>query len=549
MTSPGSVNIATRLSEAARSAPDAPALIFQRGRSYERVTFAELDLESDRVARGLLQAGLSRGSRTVVMVKPCRELFSITFGLFKLCAVPVLVDPGLGLRRLGRSIEEAAPEAFIGIPRAHAARIVLGWGRRTVRTAVTVGPRFPGGGSTLAGLLRRGGGEGPFEPAAAGEDDVAAILFTSGSTGPPKGAVYTHGTFRAQVEMLRELYGIRPGERDISTFPLFALFGPALGMTSIVPDMNAARPARADPRKLAAAIIDCQATSLFGSPALVDRLGSHGEERGWRFPSLRRVISAGAPVRTRVLERMAKLLSPGVEVHTPYGATECLPVASIGSGEVLRETRAATAAGKGVCVGRPALGIEVRVIRIDDGPIDAWSDDLLVPAGEIGELVVQGPIVTRSYHNREAETRLAKISDPRTGSFWHRMGDIGFLDGSGRVWMCGRKSQRVIAASGTLFTVPCEGVFNAHPEVRRSALVGVGPRGGARPVLCVECERPLGRRGKARLREEILELGARHEITRPIRDVIFVRSFPVDIRHNAKIFRERLARTAARRIP
>jgi acyl-coenzyme A synthetase/AMP-(fatty) acid ligase len=190
--------------------------------------------------------------------------------------------------------------------------------------------------------------------------------------------------------------------------------------------------------------------------------------------------------------------------------------------------------------------VTVRVIRITDEPIAAWDDAIEVPAGAVGEVVVRGPVVARSYFNRLDQTTLTKLTDPG-GDVWHRMGDVGYFDAEGRLWFCGRKSQRVVTPAGTLFTVPCEGVFNAHPAVRRSALVGVMRNGATEPVLCVERE-PAARLSDDELRRELLTLGAAHEPTRSIRTVLFHPSFPVDIRHNAKIFREKLAAWAAGRL-
>ena len=374
------------------------------------------------------------------------------------------------------------------------------------------------------------------------------MLFTSGSTGVAKGAVYTHGVFAAQVESLRRTYGIEPGEVDLPTFPLFGLFGPALGMTAIIPEMDATRPAHVDPRKILDAIRFFGVTNLFGSPALIQRIGRYAEKRGQRaFPTLRRVVSAGAPVPWQAIQRFAALLAEGVQIHTPYGATEALPVCSIGSDEILRETRLRTAEGVGVCVGRPVEGMTVKIIRISDGPIPTWSDDLELPTGDIGEIGVQGSVVTASYWNRPESTALAKIADPIHGGFYHRMGDLGYVDASGRIWFCGRKSQRVITKDGTLFTIPCEGVFNAHPAVSRTALVGRSRDGVVEPVLCVEREKDVLTPGDEGLRRQLLDLGARHAHTRSIRTILFHPSFPVDIRHNAKIFREKLAVWAAGR--
>src|SRR5262249_44941191 len=298
------------------------------------------------------------GTRTALMVPPSPDFFAITFALFKLAAVPVFIDSGMGMRNLGRCLAEAGPEAFIGIAKAHAARRLLGWGRKTVRTTVNAGRWRLYCHTSLARLREQGRRRGPWTIPNSGETEPAAILFTSGSTGPAKGVVYTHGIFAAQVEMLKATYGIEPGEIDLCTFPLFALFGPALGMTCVIPDMDASRPAKIDPRKAVSQIRQFGATNMFGSPAVIRRLGEWSASPstavdGRELPTLRRVISAGAPASAAAIERFVKLLPESAEMFTPYGATEALPVANIGSREILGETRHLTEQGKGVCVGRP----------------------------------------------------------------------------------------------------------------------------------------------------------------------------------------------------
>jgi olefin beta-lactone synthetase len=536
------VNIAAHLPEMARLQPDATAIIFPK--QNRRMSFIELDGRSDRIACGLINAGICRGVRTVLMVTPSPDFFALTFALFKVGAVPVLIDPGLGIRNLKACLAEAQPHAFIGIPKAHIARLLFGWGKNSLRTLVTVGPRLFWGGTTLSAIIKNNPEEVPFSLAPTQNDDVAAILFTSGSTGTPKGAIYTHGNFAAQVEALKDVYGIEPGEIDLPTFPLFALFAPALGMTAVIPEMDFTRPGSVDPVKIISAIQEYGVTTMFGSPALINRVSRYGVENNVKLPTLKRAISAGAPVPAAVLERFTSMLNPGVEVFTPYGATEALPVCSIGSNEILGDTRQITDAGGGVCIGRPVEGVRLEVIEISDEPIYYWDESLRVPTGKIGEIIVQGEQVTHGYYNRPDADHLSKIQDPETGSFFHRMGDLGGRDEGGRVWFCGRKSHRVETAAGPLFTIPCEAVFNTHPHVYRSALVGVGSPGDLKPVVCIELEKGVQVDQNA-LREELLNIARSHIHTHTIETILFHPSFPVDIRHNAKIFREKLALWAA----
>src|SRR5262249_24202433 len=228
--------------------------------------------------------------------------------------------------------------------------------------------------------------------------------------------------------------------------------------------------------------------------------------------------------------------------------TEALPIACIGSEEILSETRAMTGRGAGGCVGRPAPSTESAIIPISDDPIESCQDKLCLLVGKSGEIAVYGPQVTQSYCNRPDLTELAKIPDPARGRAWHRMGDVGYLDEKGRLWMCGRKSQRVTTPSGPMFTIPCEGIFNTHPAVFRSALVGVGPPGNQEPILCVELEPQYRKTDRLALTRELLAIAGKFDQTRPITRILFHRGFPVDIRHNAKIGREKLASWAARRL-
>ncbi|MCH9684713.1 MAG: AMP-binding protein [Deltaproteobacteria bacterium] len=542
--------VADMLPSMAASQPDTTAIHFPSKRrdaqgqvEYTQITYRELDERSDRIAAGLHAVGITRGTRAALMVKPSPELFALTFGMFKAGVVPVMIDPGLGLRGLKSCLAQARPTAFIGIPVAHAARIALGWGRGTVEHVVWVGG-WGLGGHTLGrvealGAARLKAGE---QLGSTGPDEMAAVLFTSGSTGPPKGVIYRHRTFVAQVEAIRAMFDITPGEIDLPTFPLFALFDPALGMTTVLPDMDASKPARVDPRNIIEPVQRFGVTTMFGSPALLNTVGRYGEREGVSLPSLRRVIAAGAPLPAETIQRWHTMLSPEADVFPPYGATESLPVACLPCRDIVSETWARTERGAGVCVGAPVPAIEVSIIQITDEPIATWSDDLVVPDGEVGEIAVRGPMVTEAYFNDESNTAKAKIHDG--DAIWHRMGDVGWRDEQGRIWFCGRKAHRVTTeADETMFTVSSEKVFDTHPDVYRSALVGTSQG----PTLCVELE-PQTQRPWSTVTAELRELAARvepdtlrlervqHYLHYDVRG-----GFPVDIRHNAKIGRQELA--------
>jgi acyl-CoA synthetase (AMP-forming)/AMP-acid ligase II len=537
------VNIASYLNQAAKTQPYKRAVVYPAGRdkygrvTYSHLTFLQLDRESDYLAHGLEAAGITRGIRTVLMVKPSIEFFALIFAIFKTGAVPVVVDPGMGIRRMLACFKSTRPQAFIGIPLAHVVRTVFPGFFKTVKTWITVGRRWFWGGRTLKQI--RQSYAGSYTITKTGRDDTAAVLFTTGSTGPAKGAVYSHGNFDAQLKQIKTYLRMSDDEIDLSTFPLFALFYPALGITSVIPDMDPTRPALVNPERIIEAIENLGVTNMFASPALLNRVGSYGKKKGVKLPSLKRVISAGASVSAANIEQFSALLAEDAEIHTPYGATEAVPIVSIKSKEILNETRQLSDKAFGTCIGRPINDIDIRIIKISDEPIDEWSDDLRVSPGDVGEITVTGDLVSRQYYENHAANRLGKIKDG--DAIIHRMGDVGWMDQKGRIWFCGRKSHRVITAGGTLFTIPCESLFNKNPRVFRSALVGVGPSGRQEPVICIELHKTDDGKNRGRLEKELLEIAAGNELTNSIKTILFHKAFPVDIRHNSKIFREKLA--------
>lgn len=545
--SPETCNVADRLREWARNSPQQVAIAEPLGNGrYKQITFADFDAEVDRLARGLLASGARPGMRIVLMVPMGIQLIALVFAMLRAGLVMVLVDPGMGRANLLACLEEAKPEGFVAIPLVHTLRAMLNHRFPRAAFLVTVGWRWFWGGHTLDGVRKKGIDATEQPLPSTRSDDPAAIIFTTGSTGPPKGVLYEHGQFDQQVVEIRDFYGIQPGEIDVPGFPLFALFNAAMGITTVIPEMNFTRPAKADPRKIVAAITSWKATQAFGSPALLNVVGQYCRDHDLTLPTLKRVLSAGAPVPPHVLWHMRKAIAFDGEVHTPYGATEALPIASMPASELLAETVPLTQRGKGTCVGRAFPGIRWKAIAIEDGPLPDIASTREVPPGEIGELMVSGPVVTRQYVTRTDANALHKVADGER--FWHRMGDVGYFDDQGRFWFCGRKAHRVTTVHGVMFTICCEAIYNQHPAIYRSALVGVGSPGSQRPVIIAEPwpdKFPASAAAERELVQELIALGKKSELTHSIDDVFVMKSLPVDIRHNAKIFREKLAVWAA----
>ncbi|NQT36199.1 MAG: AMP-binding protein [Planctomycetes bacterium] len=546
------VNVAARLTQMAQDRPDALAIVEPAGRDgqgkrqYRRITFAQLDRRSDRVAAGLTKMGVTPGTRLALLVPQGIDMILLVFGLMKAGAVVILIDPGMGRKNLIQCLADAQPDGFVAISKAQAIRSVLRRRFPRARLNVTVGRRWFWGGTTLRKLLKKPWPGSQMAPTAA--DDPAAIIFTTGSTGPPKGVLYRHGNFTGQVDQIQERFGIEPGEIDLPCFPMFGLFNCAMGVTAVIPDMDPTRPAEVDPVKIIEAVNDWRITQTFGSPAVWNRVSQYCREKGLRLETVRRVLSAGAPVPADVVQRVKACIHPDGDIFTPYGATEALPVAEISGGEVIEDTAEWTSQGAGVCVGRKFSGIEWKVVRIVDGPIATIGEAEKLSQGRIGELIVRGAVVTREYITRTEWNALAKIADG--DDVWHRMGDTGYLDPQERFWFCGRVAHRVLTARGPMYTVPCEAIFNQHADVYRSALVGVGPVGEQRPVIVLEPmpgRMPRTAAEKEKFLAEVRQLGQGNKRTARIDDFLFHPAFPVDIRHNSKIFREKLAVWAAER--
>ncbi|WP_040779821.1 fatty acid CoA ligase family protein [Nocardia pneumoniae] len=515
--------------------------------AYRHLTYRDLDLWSDTIAERLAAAGVGTGTRTIVLVLPSPELYAIMFGLLKIGAVPVVIDPGMGVRKMLRCLRAVDAEAFIGIPQAHALRVLFPRSFRTVRTAVTVGRRWFWRGESLRAWGRTP--TGPVPPGRpATEDDLLLIAFTTGSTGPAKAVRLTYGNLAATVDQVHMARGEVTPEASLITLPLVGVLDLMLGSRCVLPPLIPSKVGATDPAHVVDAIQKFGVRTMFASPAVLIPLLEHLRAHPATLTSLESIYSGGAPVPDWCIAGLREVLHDDVKVVAGYGSTEALPMSTIESRELLDGLVDRAHRGEGTCIGRPPHRVQARIVAITDEPIPtmARAEEL---AGElettrgIGELVVAGPNVSTGYHWPEQANAQGKIVDG--DRIWHRTGDLAWIDEQGRIWFCGRKSQRVVTADGPMFTVQVEQVFNTVAGVARTALVGVGPRGAQRPVLCVEVKPGAD---PVSVERALRAHGAQFDRTRMIADFLVHPSFPVDIRHNAKIGRERLAVWAAKRL-
>ncbi|MFP3462406.1 alpha/beta fold hydrolase [Arthrobacter globiformis] len=541
----------TELAAGAAGGDTAVAEMDADGNAARRLSWRELERSIEALAAGLREAGVGSGSRVSLMVPPGADLTVALYACLRLGAVVVVADAGLGTRGLSRAVKGATPDFLIGIDKALAAAAVLGWpGRRiSVRDLPAARRRFLGVETSLAALARRGSGLSPEAPWPAPDPDAdAAVLFTSGSTGPAKGVLYTHRQLGAMRDTVAETFGIRAGARLVAAFAPFALLGPALGAVSVTPAMDVTAPRTLTARALADATAAIDATAVFAAPAALRNvvatqsgLGQAGQQALGRVEVL---LSAGAPVAEALLAQVQRLL-PKASLHTPYGMTEALPVTDI-SLEQIRAAEADAAAGtvpgagNGVCVGWPVHGARAAVIPLaEDG--SAPGNEPVTETGVTGEILVSAPHVKEAY-DRLWLTQRESVRTPG----WHRTGDVGHLDAAGRLWVEGRLAHIVTAPGAVVTPVGAEQAIERLDDVGLAAVVGVGPSGTQAVVAVVETVPSARKAGPAaphlagRVRGAALEAGIN------VSAVLEVPAQPTDIRHNAKIDRTRLSRWASR---
>jgi len=547
------MNITTRFDRFAELHPEKPAFLFFQDGDWRTLTYRQLADSTQRFVAGLVDSGLTPGMTAALLTPPSADFFALAFAMLKVGVVPIILDPAIGLKKIGECLNEAKPDIFIGNTLTHFLRRILGWGRVSVKHNLTINRLL----RDTSYKLRVASYQLPVT-------NSAAIIYTSGSTGVPKGVLFTHENLSTQLDMLVETFGIAPDELDLPAFPLYALIDVLLGVTSVIPDISFPVPGKTDPAKVIEAIQRFGVTNMFASPVVLDILSKGWSRYGGggrvaskrrietrrlldrRVPSLKRVITAGAPATIQLQQDFRKLLDDKTDLFGIYGATEVLPIAKVESREIF-EVREKSAKGAGVCLGRPVNGVKVRVIGISESAIERWQDSLEVEPNVVGEITVQGGAVTERYIVRDEANRLSKIQ--HEDGIIHRMGDVGYFDEEGRLWYCGRKSHRVVMKDDVLFTEQIEGIFNVHPLVYRTALVGVN----GVPVLWVEPRARLRKSVKTSevsiqdtIKRELMELAKDHPQASKIKDFLFMKKFPTDVRHNSKIIREELAERATR---
>jgi Acyl-CoA synthetases (AMP-forming)/AMP-acid ligases II len=476
--------------------PDRAALVVTRGGRDREISYARLASASEAFAGRLARAGIRRGDAVLIFVPMSAELYVALFGALRLGATAMFVDPSSGVSNIEACCRKHAPSA-----------LVAAWPLRVLRPFVSGLRRIPrvfappGWSTTSRDELP------PFP----GPDDAALITFTSGSTGTPKAAVRTHRFLLAQHRALEHSIALEEGERDLTTLPVFVLANLASGVTSILPDAKISRPGFVNGPRLARQIHRLRPTRSGGSPAFYLRVA----EVPGALAAFRKIYTGGAPVFPSTLQRLREA-APDAAVVAVYGSTEAEPVAHVECGEIRPEDWQAMRAGGGLLAGKPIPEIRLRIVA------DQWGGPLTdgrgLPCGEAGEIIVTGEHVLKGYLHGEGDEETKVRLD---GEIWHRTGDAGYLDASGRLWLLGRCAARVKDASGVLYPFAVECVAMSFPSVRRAAFVSHRER----RVLVIEGS--LDREERSSLEQAVAWAG--------VGRIWSVDRIPVDARHNAKV--------------
>ena len=484
--------------------------------SGQSISWADFAARVDGVVAQLAGRGLRAGEHVAMLTPPGVDLVVAVYGVWRAGGVTVVADRGLGLRGLGRAVRSTRPSWVVGPSRALRAAKTLRWAPRAEYVDVGV----------LMAQTAVGSVSLETEPTG---DNLAAILFTSGATGPAKGVRYLHGQLAAQRDALAATYEITTNDSLVAAFAPFALYGPALGISTVLPDCDVTKPGELTAVALGAACQRLDATLAFASPAALANVLATAGSAAEGLDGLRTVMSAGAPVPAETLTALSVLV-PNASFHTPYGMTEVLPVADIS----LEGINAATGEDPigGVCVGVPVPSAMVEILPLG---FDSAAPPASVPAGDMGEIVISSPWVSDGYHGLWAIERAARLQRG-DGKVWHRSGDVGHLDDAGRLWVEGRAVHNIDSPTGVITSVPVERLVETSLELARVAAVGVGPAG--RQQLVVVVEESHGADGLA---STDLTARVRSVVNHPVAAVLIRRSLPVDIRHNAKIDRTAVA--------
>jgi acyl-CoA synthetase (AMP-forming)/AMP-acid ligase II len=548
-TQPKNHNISLLVSASAKKFGNKAALVTSiwdqvaHKNNYTELSYQDFEQYIDQLSHAFVAAGISNNDRVLLMVPPGRNMISSVFALLRMGAIVVMVDGGIEIEKMLGCIKTAQPTALVGVQGIIQLSVQFPDSFANVRTMLTLGEVEPqviaacnGNIQPLANFITD---HQPFTPVNKTELQLSIILFTSGSTGSPKGVEYTPRMIQAQLAAMRQTWQLSSDDIDMPVFPAFTIGSIGIGMTVVVPNMDAVNPAQADPERIIQALVDYKISYSFGAPAFWLAILQYCKQQQQVLPQLRVLLVGGAPVPDELILGFSEVLING-QVQVTLGATEASAVVSISQNELVVNTLELTRQGNGVCVGRAVAGSKIATIAINDQPIEKWSDADTLAAGVIGELVVTGDNVSHHYYNNQTANKHGKIPTAE-GDLYHRMGDAGYIDRQGRFWFCGRVAQLCYSQGQYWYPSKIEAVLDSLAGVRRTALVTIEVKQQHQLVVCIELMQAEDHHSidQQQLFKRLTELNY------PVKYIIESKEgFPVDIRHNSKINRPALSQWA-----
>jgi len=428
-------NLASLLSERAERSPGAPAVRFGE---FE-LSFGQLDDASARMATLLRDRGLQPGDRVGVMLPNVPQFPVAYYGVLRAGGVVVPMNVLLKRREIAFYLEDSGTK-FLLAWHGFAAE-ARGGADDAEAEPIEVEP------DAFAELLA--GVDPTPRLAEVADDDTAVILYTSGTTGKPKGAELTHANLLANADVcMRTTSEIGPGDVVFGGLPLFHSFGQTVAMNaslkvgaclSLVPKF--------DPGEALETIQRDRVTHFYGVPTMFGALLHHPERERYETSSLRTCITGGASMPVEVLRGFEQAF--GCIVLEGYGLSETSPVASSNHPDKERKPGS---------IGTPIEGVEMRVVDEDDNP---------VPQGEVGEIVIRGHNVMKGYWRRPDATEEAM----RGG--WFHSGDMARTDEDGYFYIVDRKKDLIIRGGYNVYPREVEEVLYEHPKIREAAVLGV----------------------------------------------------------------------------
>lgn len=536
----GFVNVSQLLTNQVLLRPDKIAIIAKKtslfrfllfkSAQYESLTFKETELRANHYAHTFLNNGLKSGDRILVFVKPCLDFPVIIFSLFKANIIPVFIDPGMGIDSMLKCIKSSGAKGLIGISKIHHLRLLMPSAFEDIKVSFVINGRALNA-QNFEQLVKKNPSTHAYCQFL-DKKSLAAILYTSGGTGIPKGVLYTHEMFMEQVFKLKQMFRLTPSDIDYPCFPLFGLFSLALGLTVVMPEQDVTKPSEIRGGAVIKSLQYHKVSFSTGSPALWQKVAQEGVRKKIVISHLKSVVTFGAPVELKLHENFQKIIPCG-DFYTPYGATECLPVCSITSREILGETKYETLKGEGTCVGYPSPNVIYKILNLENSKV-------FTEKCAIGEILVSSSTMTPGYDHVETFDQIHRYIDEVTGMHFHRMGDMGKIDSYGRLWFLGRKVHCKLIDNEYLCTEEIEQPINYLPEIKRSALVWVFEK----PILLIErfdslvdLPEPKKTHFFSKIQQVLNTLPKGHHV----KEIKLSTNFPVDTRHNIKIDRIKLA--------